>query len=87
MTKEELINEGFERVDVPKEESDNIHDYYYYTYELAIDTSIITCANDEAKDGWFAYSDIDLSGKITDIEDVIILKQLIEKWSKSHKNG
>jgi hypothetical protein len=87
MTEEELINEGFEKVYVDKEESGNKDDYYYYTYELAIDTSIITCANDEAKNGWYAYSDIDLSGRITDIEDVRILKQLIEKWSISHKNG
>ena len=87
MTEEELINEGFEKVYVDKEESGNKDDYYYYAYELAIDTSIITCANDEVKDGWYAYSDIDLSGRITDIEDVRILKQLIEKWSISHKNG
>ena len=48
MTEQIFIDLGFERNDVPKEQSGDDHDFHYYTLDIG-DICIITNANDEAE--------------------------------------
>lgn len=58
MKEEDLIDLGFERVDVTAKESGSPNDWYYYTYDFTKDLIIgglflISCDNEEAaKEGW-----------------------------------
>ena len=47
----DLIDLGFEKILVSKHESGHDDDFYYYTYVVSRDTSLITNADDEAKLG------------------------------------
>ena len=74
MTEQIFIDLGFERNDVPKEQSGDDHDFHYYTLDIG-DICIITNANDEAEqDGWEAYIFDSLTMRIKgsgDLEDLI----------------
>jgi len=53
MKEEDLIDLGFERTDVTKEESGGPNDWHYYTYDFTRDFALISCDSDEAaKEGW-----------------------------------
>jgi hypothetical protein len=82
MTEQELIEEGFERVDVLKEESGDKNDYYYYSLKLNSDFVLISDESDEIVNSqWQVYCyEIDVT--IKDIEDVQVLIGLFSKWSK-----
>lgn len=82
MTEQELIEEGFERVDVLTEESGDKNDYYYYSLELNSDFVLISDESDEIVNSqWQVYCyEIDVT--IKDIEDVQVLIGLFSKWSK-----
>ena len=83
MTEQELIDADFERVDVTDEESQNGYDYYYYkkTINHTDDLVLISCDNDESKDGnWYVKNFDWPCVKITAIEDVKILEHLMQKW-------
>lgn len=78
MTEQTFIDLGFERNDVPTEQSGDNHDFHYYTLDIG-DICIITNANDEAEqNGWEAYIFDSLTMRIKgsgDLEDLIrILK-------------
>ena len=79
MTEKELIETGFER-----QEGEN---FYYFTYDFGNgSTSLITPGNDEIKnDEWFVelYEDPDL--RFSDIEEVKILKEVLERNDKRRK--
>jgi hypothetical protein len=79
----ELIEEGFERVDVLASESDNEKDYYHYQLELNDDFTLISDASDEITNNqWNVYCyEIDVT--IKDIEDVQTLIALHQKWKKN----
>jgi hypothetical protein len=79
MTEEELIKEGFERVDVTDEESQNGYDYHYYKMEVCEGVTLISSDNDEGKE-WYVKNFDWPCVKITTIEDVRILKTLLTKW-------
>ena len=51
MTEQELINLGFDRVEVSDSESQNGYDYYYYVLDLLPGLSLISSGNDESQDG------------------------------------
>jgi hypothetical protein len=82
MTEQELIEAGFERVDVLTEESGDKNDYYYYSLKLNSDFVLISDESDEIVNSqWQVYCyEIDVT--IKDIEDVQVLIGLFSKWSK-----
>ena len=82
MTEEELIEEGFNRIDILIEESGDKNDYYYYSLKLNSDFVLISDESDEIVNSqWQVYCyEIDVT--IKDIEDVQVLIGLFSKWSK-----
>jgi hypothetical protein len=82
MTEQELIEEGFERIDVLTEESGDKNDYYYYSLELNPNFVLTSDESDEIVNSqWQVYCyEIDVT--IKDIEDVQVLIGLFSKWSK-----
>jgi hypothetical protein len=82
MTEQELIEEGFERIDVLTEESGDKNDYYYYSLELNPNFVLTSDESDEIVNSqWQVYCyEIDVTVK--DIEDVQALIGLFRKWSK-----
>jgi hypothetical protein len=52
MTEQDIIDAGFERIDVSAEESGS-NAYHYYTYDFCSGFSLITPASDEIQDGWY----------------------------------
>ena len=79
MKEQDLIDLGFERNDVSAEESGDVR-FYYYTYNITDELSLISSDNGEAeKNGWsvemFDYDNIEFTSK----EDIEKLISLIEK--------
>jgi hypothetical protein len=83
MTEEELIEEGFERIDVPMEESGDEEDYYYYRYAFGRGFSMISTENTESskKNKWSVTFE-EFVDNIVDIEDVQTLMALFKKCNK-----
>ena len=80
MTEEELIEEGFERIDVPIEESGDETDYHYYKFSLGRGFALYSSENtDSPKNKWRVIFD-EFSDNITDIEDIQTLLALFKKW-------
>jgi hypothetical protein len=74
MTEEIFKKLGFERTDVPIEESGNDEDFYYYTLDIG-DICIISNADYEAAEkGWeafiFDYNTMNIKGE-GDLEDLV----------------
>lgn len=83
MREEELIEEGFEKVLVPVEESGDKTDYYYYSLNIKPNLSLTSNANDEAGEkNWKVYC-YDLEICIKDIEDLQAFITLYRKWAKN----
>ena len=79
MKEQDLVDLGFERIDISAEESGD-EAFYYYTYDFTKYFCLISRDNDEAeKEGWsveiFDYSDIRFYQK----EDVKVLIDIINK--------
>ena len=60
MKEQDLIDLGFERTDETMMSSGSAQDWYYYTYNIGIDSynmfCLITCASDEVVDDeWKVY--------------------------------
>jgi hypothetical protein len=53
MTEQELIDLGFERVDILDEESQNGHDYYYYQKELCDQIVLHSTDSTDAEDDYW----------------------------------
>lgn len=88
MTEKELIELGFIKVDVPKTESGDTTDYYYYTYKFDNDWMIISCASDEVKDNsWRVHLDHVDGMEINDGVELIVFINLVKQWLKSQKYG
>ena len=82
MTEAELIEEGFERVDVLVQESGDRDDYYYYKYKLN-DHCILTSNESKLagnKNWCVSCYEIDLF--MRDIEDVQLIIGLFAKSAK-----
>jgi hypothetical protein len=85
MKEQELIDEGFERVDQLKEETGDKTDYYYYQLEFNPDFVLISDASDEiTNDQWKVYC-YESGIVIKDLEDVQMLIALFGKWNKQKK--
>ena len=80
MKEEELIQLGFERVDVSAKESGD-KAFYYFTYDIGNGTiSLITQSNDEVKDNnWHVEVFDDTSIRFETIEDITKFIQVTEK--------
>ena len=80
MKEQDLIDLGFERVDVSEEESGD-KPFHYYTYDIGNGTiSLITQSNDEVEnDNWHVEVFEDTSIRFETIEDVTKFIQVTEK--------
>jgi len=83
MKENEMIEEGFERVDVSPEESGDDKGYFYYKYNLTDTVALISEDSDSVNnDNWKVNCyEMEVYG-IRDIEDVQLLIALFKKWSK-----
>jgi len=79
MKEQDLVELGFERIDVSAEESGD-EAFYYYTYDFTKDFSMISSDNDQAEEeGWFVEI-FDYSGiRFFQKEDLKVLIDLINK--------
>jgi hypothetical protein len=85
MKEQELIDEGFERVDQLTEETGDKTDYYYYQLEFNPDFVLMSDASDEiTNDQWKVYC-YESGIVIKDLEDVQMLIALFGKWNKQKK--
>ena len=80
----EIIEEEFERIDVPIEESGDKTDYYYYKLDLNDHVTLSSNGSDEIDGGiWKVYCyDLDIVTK--DLEDLQTLIALFKKWTKAN---
>ena len=82
MKQQELIEAGFDKVIVTKEESGDKNDYYYYSYEINSDVILISNASDEINNNIWKVYEHSWGVAMTDVDDVITLINLFKKWSK-----
>ena len=88
MTEKDLIERGFTKVEVPRIESGDTTDYYYYTYMFSNDWTITSCASDEVVDNnWSVSIDEIAEVCVSDIEELKVFINLVEKWLRSQKCG
>lgn len=78
ITEQELIKLGFERNDVPIEESGCDHDFYYYTLDIG-DVCLMSSSNDEVLENSWECRILDSEtlniNNITDLTNLVrILK-------------
>ena len=80
MKEQDLIQLGFERVDVSEEESGD-KPFHYYTYDIGNSTiSLITQSNDEVEnDNWHVEVFNDTSIRFETLEDITKFIQVTEK--------
>jgi hypothetical protein len=76
MTEQELINLGFDRVEVSDSESQNGYDYYYYVLDLLPGLSLISSGNDESQDGWCVYNFDWINGDKITKDSILHLKEV-----------
>jgi hypothetical protein len=82
MTEIELEEEGFELVNVPKEESGDKTDYYYYSLKLNEHVTLTSSSDDEStRNKWkvFCY---EIGLAIDNLEDLQCLISLFSRSSK-----
>ena len=82
MKEQDLIDLGFERVDVTAEESGYATDWYYYTMDFGTHRgiSLISCDNSEGIDkGWYVDILEDESISFNKYEDVLDFITIIRK--------
>ncbi len=81
MKEQDLIDLGFERVDVSKEEHGLFDPFHYYTYDIGNGSiSLITQSNDEVKDNyWHVEVFNDTSIRFETIEDITEFIEVTEK--------
>lgn len=83
MTEEDLIDLGFEKVDVPDSESQNGYDYYYYKLKLMEDLVLVSSDSDTVRNNTWQVKNFDwLGANIRDRQSIEMLKQLTRKWSQ-----
>jgi hypothetical protein len=80
MTEEELIEEGFTRIDILIEESGDKNDYHYYIFSFGNGFSLYSSENTDSPGNKWRVNFDEFSDNITDIEDVQTLLALFKKW-------
>jgi hypothetical protein len=82
MKEKDIVDFGFEKVDVPVEESGDKTDYYYYKYDLSDSITLVSVASDEAKDdNWYVGGDLGYDITITEAADLYLLMHLFKRWT------
>jgi hypothetical protein len=81
ITEQELLEEGFERIDVPKEESGNEKDYFYYQLQLSEDLLLTSIESDMITNGHWSVYWYDVNWEFKDILDVQTVIALHKKLS------
>jgi hypothetical protein len=81
ITEQHLIDLGFERIDVSKEESGDNYDYYYYDFELG-QLSLISCDSDENE--WYVEIFNCKGFRMCDYE---LLNQMIDVLKLVHEHS
>jgi len=76
MTEQELINLGFERVDVLDDESQNGYDYYYYSRQYCDDITLYSTDSVDVKDNVWKLSCYEIPA--IQIVDKLHLEQFID---------
>lgn len=76
MKEQDLIDLGFERIDISAEESGD-EAFYYYTYDFTRDFFLISCTNDESDGVWFVEMDAHWNIKFYNPNDVKTFIDLI----------
>lgn len=80
MTEQDIIDLGFERVDVTAGESGYPEDWYYYIYDFTDNLCLISCDNNEAQlEGWYIELFEETKIRFTDIYDVQELIKIINR--------
>jgi hypothetical protein len=85
MRENELIEEGFERVDIPVEESGDKTDYYYYKYDLNEHCALISSENNLVFGSNWIVRCYEMGLIIKDVEDLQLLISLFAKSAKIEK--
>ena len=85
MKEQDLIDLGFERTDIPADESGD-EAFYYYRYEITYKLCLISSCSDEVKEnGWyvelFDYEDIE----IRNLKDLKTLIGIVERNKKKRE--
>lgn len=80
MKEQDIIDLGFERVDITKEQSGHEDDWHYYTYDFTSGFSLITQANDEVVDDKWVVEVFETSTiRFTDKKTIETLIKIITK--------
>lgn len=79
MKEQDIIDAGFERVNVTAGESGYEHDWYYYTYDFCRGVSLISLDNEEAnyQDNWYVEFFDNPELRITNREQLFSVIDLI----------
>lgn len=85
MKEQDIIDLGFEKVDVTKEQSGHEDDWHYYTYEFTRGLSLISCDSDLAKKNGLWHIEIFNTDEEIIFTDVSKLKKLIDLINKAKK--
>jgi hypothetical protein len=81
MTEQELIDSGFTKVYIPIEESGDKTNYWYYTYDLSDNITLISSDSDSSKENWSVM----LFEDDIEINDINDIRNLIDIFGK-YKN-
>lgn len=80
MKEQDIIDLGFERVDITKEQSGYEDDWHYYTYDFTRGLSLISSDNDEAEKfgEWFVeFFESEQQIRFTDVSKLQDLMEII----------
>jgi hypothetical protein len=83
MTKEELIEFGFDRIDVSIEESGDNTAYYYYKLKVTDTIVLLSDASDSIKNNEWRVSCHDNELAIDSLEDLEIFASLVRRLNKN----
>ena len=82
MRREDLEETEFVKVFVPKEQSGNKNDYYYYSYAINADVILTSNESDTINNNTWKVYEHSWGVAMIDIEDISLLINLFKKWSK-----
>ena len=82
ITEQELLEEGFEKIEVPTEESGDENDYYYYQLKLSDDVLLTSLESDTITNSHWAVYWYEVDWEFKDIIDIQTLIALHKKVSK-----
>lgn len=80
MTEQDLIDLGFEKIEIDDIFDDNdTGTYYYYIYFLSDDISLVTPCNDEINGEWFVEFNASTDLQFRSKEKLVVLMDIIKE--------